>query len=107
MRKVSRGWVITIVLISLMSLIFLAPTFAGDNLPSWWSKVFPSKGIRLGLDLKGGIFLLLGVQVDDSVQQELNSINDIIKNDLTKSRALVKSSEVNNSSFNNEFLFQG
>ena len=95
MRKVSRGWVIIIALISLMSLIFLAPTFAGDSLPSWWSKVFPSKGIRLGLDLKGGIFLLLGVQVDESVEQELKSINEIIKNDLSKSRALIKSSNVN------------
>ena len=84
MRKVSRGWVLTIVFISLMSLIFLAPTFAGDNLPSWWSKVFPSKGIRLGLDLKGGIFLLLGVQVNESVEVELNSINEIIKKRFNK-----------------------
>jgi len=103
MRKVSRGWVLTIVFISLMSLIFLAPTFAGDNLPSWWSKVFPSKGIRLGLDLKGGIFLLLGVQVNESVEVELNSINEIIKNDLTKSRALVKSSNINGSTLTLNF----
>jgi preprotein translocase subunit SecD len=103
MRKVSRGWVLTIVFISLMSLIFLAPTFAGDNLPSWWSKIFPSKGIRLGLDLKGGIFLLLGVQVDESVEIELNSINEIIKNDLTKSRALVKSSNINGSTLTLNF----
>ena len=103
MRKVSRGWVLTIVLVSLMSLIFLAPTFAGDNLPSWWSKVFPSKGIRLGLDLKGGIFLMLGVQVDDSVEQELNSISEIIKSDLTKSRALVKSSDINGSTLTLNF----
>ena len=46
----------------------------------------------MGLDLKGGIFLLLGVEVDRAVDQELSSIRDILRNDLTKSRAVIKSS---------------
>ncbi len=97
-RKLPRGWIITILLISVLSLVFLVPTFAGDNLPSWWSKIFPSKGIRLGLDLKGGIFLLLDVQTEKSIEQELNSINDIVKQDLTESRGIIKSSGVSGSS---------
>lgn len=93
MRRVSRGWMIGILLISILSLVLLTPTFAGDKLPSWWSKIFPSKGIRLGLDLKGGIFLLLGVKAEKAIEQELGTIDDVIKTDLKKSKALVKSAE--------------
>lgn len=103
MRRVPKGWIIIIFLISLLSLIFLVPTFAGDNLPSWWSKIFPSRGIRLGLDLKGGIFLLLGVQTEKSVEQELGSINEIIKEDLSASRALIKSSDVSDNTLTINF----
>ena len=94
MRKLPKGWIFFIILLALLSLIFLVPTFAGDNLPSWWSKAFPSRGIRLGLDLKGGIFLLLGVETEKAVEQELGSLNEIIKEDLSQDRALVKSSLV-------------
>ena len=94
MRRLPKGWIIIILFVSVLSLIFLVPTFAGDKLPSWWSKVFPSSGIRLGLDLKGGIFLLLDVQIDKSIEQELNSINDIVKENLAKSGVLVKSSDI-------------
>ena len=93
MRRVSRGWIFGILLITILSLLLLAPTFAGDKLPSWWSKVFPSKGIRLGLDLKGGIFLLLGVEAEKAIEQELGTIVDTIKTDIQKSKALVKSTE--------------
>lgn len=103
MRRLPKGWIVTICFISLLSLIFLVPTLAGDNLPSWWSKVFPSRGIRLGLDLKGGIFLLLGVQTDKAVEQELSSINDIVKEDLTARRALVKSSDISGNSLTINF----
>ena len=47
------------------------PTFLGDKLPSWWGKAFSSKGISLGLDLEGGIFLLLGVETEKGVNQEM------------------------------------
>lgn len=93
MKRASKGWIIGILIVSLMSFILLVPTFAGDNLPSWWSKVFPSRGIRLGLDLKGGVFLLLGVGGEKAVEQELNTISEILRNELAKSKSLIKSTE--------------
>lgn len=62
MKGVSRLWITVIALFSFLCVILLTPTFMGDKLPSWWGKVFSSKGISLGLDLEGGIFLLLGVE---------------------------------------------
>jgi len=59
MRRNTKTWLILISFISLISLILLAPTFIGDALPSWWQRIFPERGIRLGLDLRGGIFLML------------------------------------------------
>lgn len=93
MRKVSRTWLFTIILLSLLSVIFLMPNITGGNLPSWWSKVFPSNGIRLGLDLKGGIFLQLGVQADKALEQELSTMRDVIEEELRADKGLIKSSE--------------
>ncbi|MGH7886126.1 MAG: protein translocase subunit SecD [Thermodesulfobacteriota bacterium] len=104
MNRVSRGWIILILLLSLMCGILLVPTFAGDRLPSWWGKVFPSQGIRLGLDLKGGIFLLLGVQTEKAVDQELNSIKEILTKELKDQRILTKGVKVDSDLLRMDFF---
>ncbi len=94
MKRVSRLWILTIALFASLSVILLTPTFAGDKLPSWWGKVFSSKGISLGLDLKGGIFLLLGVETEKGVSQEMLSMKEALTSKLTENRILVKSSKI-------------
>lgn len=96
MRRVSRTWLGAVIFLSLLSLIFLMPNITGGNLPSWWSKVFPSNGIRLGLDLKGGIFLQLGVQVDKALDQELSTMREVISEELKADKGLIKSTEKEN-----------
>ncbi len=91
MRGVSKGWLSLIIAISILSIILLIPTFAGDNLPSWWGKIFPKRGIRLGLDLKGGVFLELGVRTDKALDHELSNIRNVISKELTKQKGLIKS----------------
>ena len=103
MRKLPKGWITVILAISILSSIFLVPTFAGDSLPSWWSKVFPSRGIRLGLDLKGGIFMLLDVQTKKSIEQELSSIDEILRESIVKSNGLIKLSSINKDSLTMSF----
>jgi hypothetical protein len=44
--RASRGWVITILIVTALSALLLIPTIAGDALPKWWGKIFPDKGIR-------------------------------------------------------------
>jgi len=78
MRRASKGWITVIGVVTFLCLIFLMPTFLGDSLPSWWGKVFPKKGLRLGLDLKGGVYLLLGVESGNAVDHELSGIRESI-----------------------------
>jgi preprotein translocase subunit SecD len=58
----------------LLSLASLAPTFVKDALPGWWLKAFDP--IHLGLDLQGGMHLVLGVDVDKAVEGRLDTIID-------------------------------
>ncbi|MCI0455302.1 MAG: protein translocase subunit SecD [Candidatus Dadabacteria bacterium] len=91
MRRASRSWIIVILIAMVLSVIFLTPTLLGDMLPSWWGKVFPRKGLRLGLDLRGGVYLLLGVRAEKAVDQELSSMKDLINEGLAKDKIIPKS----------------
>jgi len=93
MRKNFKGWVIVILIITFLSLVFLTPTLLGDRLPGWWGKIFPDRGITLGLDLKGGVFLLLGVKAENAVEQELANIKESITSELAKDKVLIKGFE--------------
>lgn len=104
MNRVSRTWITIILVITVLAIILLTPTFLGDSLPKWWGKVFPDKGIRLGLDLKGGVFLLLGVRADEAVDHELANMKDLISEGLTKDKILVKGFEKSNKTLTIEFF---
>ncbi len=91
--RASRAWKVTILVVFVMSLILLTPTLLGDSLPGWWGRLFPDRGIRLGLDLRGGIFLLLGVDSEKAVENELGSIKDFMNTELKDDRVLIKGSE--------------
>lgn len=58
MDKSLRWRVVVVALVLLVSLAYTLPTFT-DKLPSWW----PQKKVSLGLDLKGGIHLVMGVDL--------------------------------------------
>jgi len=58
----------------ILALASLAPTLFKDGLPEWWSKSFDP--IHLGLDLQGGIHLVLGVDVDKAVESRMDTIVD-------------------------------
>ncbi|HET7288928.1 MAG TPA: hypothetical protein VFJ67_00715, partial [Thermodesulfobacteriota bacterium] len=89
-----RSWIIAIIVCTVLSLLLLLPTIAGDALPGWWGKVFPNRGIRLGLDLRGGIFLVIGVDTEKAVEHELNSIEDFMTEELKKDKVLIKGDEI-------------
>ncbi len=50
-----------------LGLLFLAPTLV-SKMPAWWPGFLPSDKIRLGLDLQGGMHLVLEVEVQKAVQ---------------------------------------
>jgi preprotein translocase subunit SecD len=68
--------------ITVFAILLLMPTVT-SQLPQWWSKVLPSEKIHLGLDLQGGMYLLLGVEADKAVEsyveQIKNNLGDSLK----------------------------
>ncbi len=70
--------VVTIVL----AIVYLVPTMT-DHLPSWWGKVLPKDKIHLGLDLQGGIHLLMEVDVEKALaattDRQINIVADVLK----------------------------
>jgi len=63
-----------VLLCILISFVSLAPTFLRDSLPEWWKGSFDP--IHLGLDLQGGMHLVLGVDVDKAVESRIDTLVD-------------------------------
>jgi len=59
-----------LLVLTAIAIVFVLPSFTG-NLPSWWGK-YISHGLNLGLDLKGGMHLILQVDMDQAVHNVLN-----------------------------------
>src|SRR5208282_1107926 len=56
------------VMIVVAVIFFLPNTPLFKNMPDWWQKNMPNKGIILGLDLQGGLHLLFEVEGDKAVE---------------------------------------
>jgi preprotein translocase subunit SecD len=68
---------------AMLSLFYLVPSLAGE-LPGWWTSTFPSQPIRLGLDLQGGMHLVLEVEADKAVEFSLDRMAEDLKGDLAE-----------------------
>jgi preprotein translocase subunit SecD len=84
MKKGIRGRVIFILLTVFISIVFFLPsTSLYSKLPSWWGRFFPNKGITLGLDLQGGMHLVMEVEgekaVDNTVERTLESLKGALE----------------------------
>jgi preprotein translocase subunit SecD len=80
------GWraVITAFLI-IMALVYLTPSFS-PKLPPWWSSLLPQEKIHLGLDLQGGVHLILEVEAKKAVESNLERIVEELKHDLRRNK---------------------
>ncbi len=65
--KLKIGLLFTIILFSIMTLV---PSFY-PQAPSWWKKYLAPEGLKLGLDLQGGMHLVLRVDLDKAVENSL------------------------------------
>jgi preprotein translocase subunit SecD len=83
MRKVGGRFAL-VGLIVVVSLVFFIPSVPVlyQPLPGWLKSVLPNKGITLGLDLQGGIHLVLEVEeeraVEIAVDRSVNAIQDLL-----------------------------
>ena len=100
---VSRLWLTVVAVFIVLSAIFLAPNVFGDKLPGWWSKAFPSRGIRLGLDLRGGVFIQLGVETDRGVGRRLETVAASVREEFDDPDASITDSGIKDFVLSMEF----
>ena len=69
MKKV-RARLLLLLLVLLISIVCFLPSYPGLYLalPTWMKSIVPNKGIALGLDLQGGIHMVLEVDEDRAVE---------------------------------------
>ncbi|MGH7821779.1 MAG: hypothetical protein ACREQ9_18610, partial [Candidatus Binatia bacterium] len=73
------------------AVIYLTPSLAPGRLPAWWSSVFPNEPVRLGLDLQGGMHLILEVQTEKAVEFSVERMAEDLKRELTQRRIAASS----------------
>lgn len=67
--------------ITVFAILLLFPTLI-SQLPPWFTKVIPSEKIHLGLDLQGGMYLLLTVEGEKAVDSYLEQIKNNLREEL-------------------------
>jgi len=77
------------IIICLASLVYLAPSLTSD-LPDSWKKYLPTDKIHLGLDLQGGMHLVLEVQSAKAVESTLERTVGDLKENLMDKRVRFK-----------------
>ena len=80
---------ITIAILIIFALIYTIPSLPGGA-PKWWGNLLPQKKVHLGLDLQGGMHLVLEVQVEKAVENDLESSIEDIKEELRSEKIRYK-----------------
>jgi preprotein translocase subunit SecD len=77
------------ILLCLAALVYLMPTLTSE-LPETWKAYLPTDKIHLGLDLQGGMHLVLEVQADKAVESTLERTVGDLKENLMDKRVRFK-----------------
>ncbi|MBF0610484.1 MAG: protein translocase subunit SecD [Magnetococcales bacterium] len=85
MRHVPLWKLLGVLLLVVPSIFYAMPTFVG-GMPDWWPKWLPNQQIHRGLDLQGGLHLLLHVETDKAVEQAAENLVDQIRGTLRDKR---------------------
>ncbi|WP_339135016.1 MAG: protein translocase subunit SecD [Candidatus Electrothrix sp. GW3-4] len=78
--KLKIGLLFTLILFSVMTIV---PSFYKDS-PEWWKKYLAPQGLKLGLDLQGGVHMVLRVDLDKAVTNNLDLAAQELKKGLAK-----------------------
>jgi SecD/SecF fusion protein len=54
-----------------LAVVFSLPSVV-KTLPGWWTTILPAEGMRLGLDLQGGMYLTLKVDLPRAIENQLD-----------------------------------
>ena len=79
-------------IVCLAGLFFLTPSLT-SNLPDFWKKNLPADKIHLGLDLQGGMHLVLEVHADKAVEAAMERMANDMKEALMDSKVRFRNIE--------------
>ncbi len=82
MNKAIKLKIATLLVATAFACVILAPSLFPST-PEWWSKYLAPQGLRLGLDLQGGMHLVLKVDLEKAMENTL----DLAAGDLKESLA--------------------
>ncbi|WP_028579688.1 protein translocase subunit SecDF [Desulfogranum japonicum] len=74
-----------LVMLVLFSVVTLVPSFDKEA-PSWWKTYLAPQGLKLGLDLQGGLHLVLQVDLEKAVENSLNLAAQDLKEGLAEKK---------------------
>ncbi|HLZ19239.1 MAG TPA: protein translocase subunit SecD, partial [Smithellaceae bacterium] len=80
------------VVVCLVALYFLVPTFV-DNIPSPWNQYLAKEKIHLGLDLQGGMHLVLEIDTDKALEAMMERSANDLKESLMDSKVRFRNVE--------------
>ena len=84
--KSTFRWRLLLILCVLIgALIYCFPTLVKEP-PDWWPRFLPQDKVHLGLDLQGGMHLILEVETAKAVESAVERIKNDLKADLKKER---------------------
>ncbi len=72
---------VLVLAVLVVALVYMLPTL-NKELPPWWAKYFPEENIHLGLDLQGGMHLILEVENAKAVENTIERFVQEIKDEL-------------------------
>lgn len=70
---------------TVIGLVYLLPSLT-PSLPEWWGSLLPNRPIRLGLDLRGGMHLILEVETEKAVEFSVERMAEDLKRELQQQR---------------------
>ena len=92
----SNRWRILGIAVLLVLFSFLAAANFVPKADRVASSFWPNDGLRLGLDLRGGIHWVVGVKLDNAITQELEFVRKTIDERLADEELSMTSSKVEN-----------
>ena len=78
--KLKLAFLVSIILFSLVTVV---PSFYQDT-PNWWKTYMAPEGLRLGLDLQGGMHLVLKVNLQKAEENSLELAANDLKDTLSE-----------------------
>ncbi len=78
--------------VCLAAFYFLIPTFISD-IPSPWNQYLPKEKIHLGLDLQGGMHLLMEIDTDKALESMMERTSNDLKESLMENKVRFRNME--------------